>query len=141
MIKVTEGISLNNDDLTFVFVRSTGPGGQNVNKVSTAVQLRFEVLNSTCLPAEVKSRLIKLAGRKVSQEGVLIIEARRNRTQEKNKADAIARLITLIQKAAVPPRKRYHTKPTRSAREKRLQTKKLHGIAKRNRQTRTHVLE
>ena len=133
MIEVTPGISISENELDFNFVRADGPGGQNVNKVATAVQLRFDVLNSPSLPEEIKSRLIKLAGKRMTQDGILILEARRFRTQEKNRADALARFYTLIQKAMEKPKKRKKTKPTKSAQDARLKEKKHRGEIKRGR--------
>ena len=106
MIPVTERISLAENELSFSFIRSSGPGGQNVNKVATAVQLRFDVAKSPSLPERVKARLAKLAGRRLTGEGILVIEARRFRTRERNRADAVERLAALIRKAAKTEKKR-----------------------------------
>lgn len=129
MIYVTDTISLDERELEERFVRSSGPGGQNVNKVSTAVELRFNVASSS-LPDEVKQRLITLAGSKMSADGVLLIDSRENRLQSQNRAAARARLIALIQQALVRPRTRRATRPKAGAREKRLTTKKLRGSIK-----------
>jgi ribosome-associated protein len=126
--------SVNDKELEFSFIRADGPGGQNVNKVATAVQLRFDVLNSESLPEEVKARLVKLAGKRMTQDGVLVLEARRYRTQEKNREDALARLRLLVQKALEKPKTRRRTKPSVASIEKRLDTKKKRGEIKRNRQ-------
>jgi ribosome-associated protein len=126
--------SVNDKELEFSFIRADGPGGQNVNKVATAVQLRFDVLNSESLPEEVKARLVKLAGKRMTQDGVLVLEARRFRTQEKNREDALARLRLLVQKALEKPKTRRRTKPSVASIEKRLDTKKKRGEIKRNRQ-------
>jgi len=136
MLEIGPDIKINEYELEIIFTRADGPGGQNVNKVATSVQLRFDILNSPSLPEEVKTRLIKLAGKKVTQEGTLVIEARRYRTQERNRADAITRFILLAQKALEKPKSRKKTKPSKASVEKRLQEKKRRGETKRNRQTR-----
>lgn len=135
MYKITPNITLNEDELNITFIRSPGPGGQNVNKVATAVQLRFNVLQSASLPEEVRTRLLILAGNKVTQQGELIIKATRFRTQERNKQDAIDRLSHLIQQAAIRRKKRKKTKPTFASTQRRLAKKKLHGQAKRLRRS------
>jgi ribosome-associated protein len=112
------------------FIRASGPGGQNINKVATAVQLRFDVRHSPSLPEDVRARLIRLAGKRVNAEGELIIQASRFRTQEQNRADARARLIALIRQAATPPKPRRMTKPSRAAKERRLAGKKYRGSVK-----------
>jgi ribosome-associated protein len=112
------------------FVRSSGPGGQNVNKVATAVRLRFDVRSSRSLPGEVRERLIRLAGKRVTGDGVLVIEAGRFRTQERNRRDARERLARLVEKAAEPPRRRVKTRPPRGAAERRLEEKRRQGRAK-----------
>ncbi|MFZ3078869.1 MAG: alternative ribosome rescue aminoacyl-tRNA hydrolase ArfB, partial [Bellilinea sp.] len=112
MIEITSTLFLDESELQFDFIRASGPGGQNVNKVSSAVQLRFDAVKSPSLPAEVKERLIKLAASRMTEDGVLIIEAKRYRSQEKNRTDAVQRLVTLIQKAAEPPKKRKPTRPS-----------------------------
>ena len=123
MIEITPRLSLNEDELEISFIRASGPGGQNVNKVSTAVQMRFDARRSPSLPNDVSVRLQKLAGSKLTSEGVIVITANRHRTQEANKRDAIERLVELIAKCAVAPVKRRATKPTQAAKEERLQTK------------------
>jgi ribosome-associated protein len=131
MIPVTLHINLDENELEFRFVRSSGPGGQNVNKVATAVQLRFDVGNSPSLPGDVRTRLIRLAGRRVTQDGILLIEARQFRTQERNREDAIARLVELIRRATENPKPRKKTKPSGAAKEKRIEQKKRRGKAKK----------
>jgi ribosome-associated protein len=129
MIPITDAISLDERDLDERFVRASGPGGQNVNKVATAVELRFNVASSS-LPGEVKQRLIALAGPKRTSDGILTIDSREHRTQSQNRVAARARLVALIQQASVKPRTRRKTKPTSGARERRLAVKKLRGTVK-----------
>lgn len=131
MIEITPTFALDEKELAFDFVRSSGPGGQNVNKVSTAVQLRFDVQNSPTLPAEVKSRLIQLAGSRITGEGILVIEAKRYRSQDKNRLDAVQRLVVLIQKSLEPPKKRKPTRPSTTARAARVTAKRQRGELKR----------
>ncbi|MFZ0532949.1 MAG: alternative ribosome rescue aminoacyl-tRNA hydrolase ArfB [Anaerolineales bacterium] len=133
MIEITPSVQINDEEVELVFIRSPGPGGQNVNKVSSAVQLRFNVLSSPSIPQEVKQRLIKLAGRRVTSEGVLIIEARQYRSQERNRQAALERLVRLIQQACEPPKPRHKTKPTHAATLRRLETKRKRGEIKRMR--------
>ena len=130
MIRVTQAISIGEDELEERFIRASGPGGQNVNKLASAVQLRFDVRHSPSLPHGVRARLERLAGRRLTNEGVLVITAQRHRTQERNRQDALDRLIDLIQRAAVPPVPRRPTKPTRASRERRLEGKKRRGSIK-----------
>ncbi len=133
MIEVTPSVKIDESEILYAFIRSSGPGGQNVNKVSSAVQLRFDVHNSSSLPQEVKERLIRLAGSAVTTEGVLILTARRFRTQEQNRIDVIRRLTVLIQKAAEAPRQRKPTRPGAAASGARLKSKKRRGEIKRTR--------
>ncbi len=120
-------------ELAFEFIRSSGPGGQNVNKVSTAVRLRFDVRNSPSLPDDVKVRLLALAGRRATKEGELVLLGQRYRTQEKNRQDVVERLQELLERALVAPRKRRATQPTRAAGARRLRAKKLQSDRKRGR--------
>ena len=117
MIRVTDHISIDEREIEESFVRSSGPGGQNVNKLATAVQLRFDVRGSPSLPAEVRARLERLAGTRMTREGVLIIVAQRHRTQARNREDALERLVELVRRAAVAPRLRRPTRPTAAARD------------------------
>jgi len=131
MLEITATISIAENELQESFVRASGPGGQNVNKVATAVQLRFDVQNSPSLPEAVRQRLLKLAASRLTNDGVLVIEARRFRTQEQNRADARDRLAALIRQATVTPKMRRATKPSRAAKEKRLESKRRRSEAKR----------
>jgi ribosome-associated protein len=131
MIAVTDAISLDEREISETFVRSSGPGGQNVNKVATAVQLRFDVRRSPSLPGPVRLRLEKLAGSRLTKDGVLVISAERYRTQERNRADALGRLIALIRRASVAPKPRRRTRPTAASKERRLKAKSERGSVKR----------
>lgn len=130
MLQITPALSIPRSELTFNFVRSSGPGGQNVNKVATAVQLRFNVYSSASLAEDVKARLRKLAGKKITVAGELVIEAKRYRAQELNRVDAEQRFAALIRKALVPAKRRRPTHPTAASRERRVVTKKLRGKTK-----------
>jgi len=131
MIRIPPHIVIQEKELTFEFVRSSGPGGQNVNKVSTAVQLRLDVRASTGIPADVKGRLRTLAGRRMTENGILIIKANQFRKQEQNRQDAVERLIQLLQMAAIKPKKRVKTRPSRAAKERKLVAKKQRGQLKK----------
>ncbi len=124
MIRVTAHISIDEREIQESFVRASGPGGQNVNKLSTAVQLRFDARGSPSLTAEVRARLEQLAGARLTRDGVLVITAQSHRTQGRNRQDALDRLVALIRRAAVVPRTRRPTKPTKASRERRIESKK-----------------
>jgi ribosome-associated protein len=133
MIRVTNDIALGENEIQEQFIRSSGPGGQNVNKLATAVQLRFDVARSPNLPEPVRERLKRLAGRRLTSDGVLIIDARRHRTREQNRRDALERLVTLVRKAAIAPTPRKATRPTAASRRRRLEGKQRQGVLKRGR--------
>lgn len=136
MIRLNRGIVIDERELEFDFIRSSGPGGQNVNKVSTAVRLRFDVRGSSSLPDDVRARLIRLAGRRYGDDGFVTIHARTERTQESNRRDAIARLVELLERAVVRPTPRRPTKPTAGSRQRRLETKRRRGETKQARRPR-----
>jgi len=133
MIQITPSLAIDEREIGLQFIRASGPGGQNVNKVSTAVQLRFDVAHSPSLPEDVRARLMKLAGNRLTNEGELVIEAKRFRSQERNRQDAIGRLVELIRRATEKPRPRVATRPTLASKKRRLEGKKLRGETKRGR--------
>jgi ribosome-associated protein len=134
MIRITDRISIDEQELEERFVRASGPGGQNVNKLSTAVQLRFDARRSPSLPDDMRARLERLAGKRLTRGGVIVIIAQRHRTQERNRQDALDRLIELLRAAAVRPVPRRPTRPTKGSRERRLETKKRRSSIKGLRQ-------
>lgn len=140
MIQITDTIAIDESNIQEEFIRASGPGGQNVNKVSSAVQLRFDVRNSS-LPSDVRERLIRLAGKRMTEDRILIIEARRFRTQERNRQDALERLVELIRKAAEKPKPRHKTKPPVASKQHRLEDKRHRSKIKKMRRFDTHSEE
>jgi ribosome-associated protein len=130
MLRITDHIAIDEREIEESFVRASGPGGQNVNKLATAVQLRFDVRRSPSLGNDVAIRLTRLAGKRMTKDGVLVIIAQRHRTQERNRADALDRLTAMIREAATPPTPRRATKPTKASKERRLEGKKLRSNIK-----------
>ena len=130
---VADNVTIDEKEIEFVFVRASGPGGQNVNKVATAAQLRFNIRNASGLPEDVRQRMMCLAGNRVTNDGVLVIDARRFRTQARNRQDALDRLVALIRKAAVAPKRRRKTRPLAASRERRLEDKRRRSKAKETR--------
>jgi len=133
MIKINDYISIDESEIHEEFIRSSGPGGQNVNKVATAVQLRFDVINSTSMPDDVRQRLIQLGGKKITEKGELILTARRFRTQAQNREDALNRLVLLIQKATQKPKPRLKKKPSLASKRRRLEEKRKKSEIKQQR--------
>ena len=136
MLEITPSFFIDERELHFEYVRASGPGGQNVNKVATAVQMRFDITNST-LASDTQGRLIRLAGNRVTADGVLMIEAKHFRTQEQNREDATQRFVDLIRRALVKPKPRKKTKPSAASKERRLKSKKVKGEIKKIRQSKS----
>ena len=141
MIRIAPDIVIHEKEITFDFVRASGPGGQNVNKVSSAAQLRFDVRRAQGIAPDVKNRLKTLAGSRMTQDGLLIIKAARHRSQEQNRQEALERLVRLVKAAAVKPKKRLRTRPTRAAKERKLATKKHRGQIKKLRRNVAREME
>ena len=135
MLVVTPTLTIDESELRETFIRASGPGGQHVNKVATAVQLRFDVQRSPSLPNAVRERLLRLAGNRLTAEGVLLIEARRSRTQEQNRQEARRRLIALVRRAVEAPKPRRPTRPTRATQHRRVEAKRQRGLLKRLRRS------
>lgn len=133
MIRITRNLSLDESEIEEQFIRASGPGGQHVNKTATAVQLRFDAARSPSLPEEVRQRLLKLAGNRATDDGVVVIEARRFRSQERNRTDALGRLVALVRRATLRPKVRRKTKPTRASKERRLEEKRQRSRTKQQR--------
>jgi ribosome-associated protein len=139
VITVTPSVSIEESEIQETFIHASGPGGQNVNKVATGVQLRFDVRNSPSLSEDVRERLFRLAGKRINKNGMLVIEASRFRTQRENRQDALGRLVELIGRAARPPKKRIKTRPTVAAKRRRLESKRRRGEIKRLRRVRRNL--
>lgn len=139
MLEITPELFLDERELTFEFIRASGPGGQNVNKVASAVQLRFDAARTASLPEAVRARLMKLAGRRMTGDGVLVIEAKKYRSQEQNRFDAIQRFSELVRKASEKPKPRRKTRPTKAAKEERLKSKKQRGEVKKMRRQKSFI--
>ena len=133
MLRINATITIPDSEITLTFVRADGPGGQNVNKTATAVQLRFDAMHSPALPADVRRRLVRLSGRRLTGDGILVIDARRHRSQKQNRQDALERLTRLVQAALQPPRTRRPTKPSKASRRRRLESKRHRARLKRSR--------
>ena len=135
MIQITSTIAIDESEIEESFIRSPGPGGQNVNKVASAVQLRFDLARNETLPGDVKARVVHLAGSRLTREGVLIIDAHAHRSQDRNRQDALAKLVDLLRRATVKPRPRHKTKPTFGSKQRRLEGKSRRANIKRMRRS------
>ena len=135
MIQITSTIAIDESEIRERFIRSPGPGGQNVNKVASAVQLRFDLARNLSLPADVKARVVRLAGSRLTREGVLIIDAHAHRSQDRNRQEALGKLVELIRRATVKPRPRHKTKPTFGSKQRRLEGKSRRASIKRLRRS------
>ena len=133
MLEITPNIAIDENEIKIQFVQASGPGGQNVNKVATSAQLRFDVVNSPSLEPDIKERILSSARKRINKEGILIIEARRYRTQEQNRQDAVNRLVTILEKSLIQPKKRLATRPSVTSRAARLSKKKRRGDIKKTR--------
>lgn len=141
MIQITPSISIDPSDIQWSFIRASGPGGQHVNKTASAVQLRFNVDPNPNLPPDIRRRLLQIAGHRMAADGTLVIDARRFRSQTRNREDAMERLIGLIRQAAHPPARRKKTRPPRISKKRRLETKRQRGALKRQRRPVTNIDE
>jgi ribosome-associated protein len=139
MIHISPSLTIDEKEIVYVFIRASGPGGQNVNKVATAVQLRFDVRKSHSLTEEIKEQLLRAAGKKATHDGVIVIEAKRYRTQEQNRQDATTRLTVLIRKALERPKSRRATRASPAAKARRVESKKKRGVVKRARRERADI--
>jgi ribosome-associated protein len=139
MIEISHGLSINEKEFHYDFIRASGPGGQNVNKVSTAVQLRFDIKNSSSLPSDIRERLLKISGKRLTSEGIMIIASQRFRSQEQNRKDAVNKLIEIIRKASAKPKKRKKSSPSTTSIKNRIISKKQRGSIKSLRRIKHYI--
>ena len=139
MIEISHGLSINEKEFHYDFIRASGPGGQNVNKVSTAVQLRFDIKNSSSLPSDIRERLLKISGKRLTSEGIMIIASQRFRSQEQNRKDAVNKLIEIIRKASAKPKKRKKSSPSTASIKNRIISKKQRGSIKSLRRIKHYI--